>query len=138
MGFKETLKMVALIASAVVALGGAVTYVVTTWTDYGWVTKAQFAAVSESHLTAEQALAMIELHRTDEAHVLTSEESDEKLDRILVSTLRDEILEYQKFLCMNPNDPVYQEALEGALEMYAEAAGRPFPREQLDCERLLQ
>lgn len=43
---KELLKMVTLVAGAVVALGGAVTWGVNAWTEWGWVTKQTYLAES--------------------------------------------------------------------------------------------
>ena len=40
---KEVISVVSLIATMVVALGGATTYLINTWTSYGWVTKGEFA-----------------------------------------------------------------------------------------------
>ena len=132
--------MVGLTTGAITGIIGAIGVVINGWTDYGWVTKGQFEREAATHVTTADLEAFRVAHLRDDQHIIATvearaadEEVKEDIKRILVSTLRDEILELQKVLCEQPNNQDAASDLAEALDAYEEAAGRQFPQSLLAC-----
>lgn len=128
------------IMGMIAVLGTGLNY----WTEWGWVTKGQFAEVSAQHLTTEDLESFRANHLSNDIHVLATQQAidemsdvEDKLNRILVSTLRDEILELQETICNATTVEARQQAqsdLVAALEEYEEVAERSFPQALLNCD----
>jgi len=116
--------------SSVLGLGPVL---LTGWLLTGYIDGAVLAHQVAAHGDGTTRSEFTELSNRVDANTDAIETVGEKQDRTLESSLRNEILDNQQFICMGISVELYRSAQARVLGEFEELTGRAFPEAMLVC-----